>query len=185
MSQRRRERFWWTASLVSVLSIYASLYFVRAPIEFLRARGLLRLSVAALFAIGAGGVVGWLWQRRPGLREALVFLGFGLALGAAVLLAERPEEKLHFLEYGFLGVLVFHAARARAERLGRGKVNAVLSAVVLAGLAGWGDEGIQALLPNRYYDPRDIVWNLLGSSIVILALSAAEAARARDRAAGK
>lgn len=165
--------------MVLILAIYASLYFVRAPIEFLRAHGLLRLTVGSLFALAAAAVAYGLWRRGVDVRAGLVFLGFGLVFGAAVLLAERPEEKLHFLEYGLLGSVLFQACRQRARRLGRGAASAALTAVALAGLAGCGDEGIQALLPNRYYDPRDIIWNLMGSTIAIVAILAGEAARNR------
>jgi VanZ family protein len=98
-----------------------------------------------------------------------------------VLLAPMPEEKLHFLQYGLLGGLLFRACSARALRLGGSALGAAVLAIVLAGLAGWCDEGIQAILPNRHYDIRDILWNLLGSSIVILGLLAATSARERDQ----
>ena len=180
MNWSERERRWWIAALFLIILIYTTLYFVRGPVEFLRARGLLRLTVAALFGVAALVVVRQIWKRGAGPREGLVLLGFAGVFGGAVLLADLPEEKLHFLEYGLLGGLLFHACKERATRLGRGSLGAALIAVVLAGLAGWGDEGIQAVLPNRYYDLRDILWNLLGSSIVILALFAAGAARSRS-----
>ena len=180
MNWSERERRWWIAALVLILLIYASLYFVRGPAEFLRARGLLRLTVAALFGVAALGVVWKVWKRGAGLREGLVLLAFAGVFCGAVLLPDLPEEKLHFLEYGLLGSVLFQACQERSARLGRGRLSATWLAMVLAGLAGWGDEGIQALLPNRYYDLRDILWNLLGSSIVILALFAGAAARKRD-----
>lgn len=180
MKKSGRERRWWIAALALIMLIYGTLYFVRGPVEFLRAHGLLRLTVGFVFGVAVVGAARWAWKRRVGLREGLVLLGFGGVFAAAVLLAERPEEKLHFLEYGLLGSLLFEACRERAARIGRGRFGAVATAVVLAGLAGWTDEGIQAILPNRVYDVRDILWNVLGSSIVILALFAANAARRRD-----
>jgi len=180
MNWSERERRWWIAALALILVIYASLYFVREPVEFLRARGLLRLTVGALFGVAALEVIRRVWRRGAGPREVLVLLGFAGAFSGAVLLADLPEEKLHFLEYGLLGSILFQACQERSARLGHGRLSAALTAMALAGLAGWGDEGIQAVLPNRYYDLRDILWNLLGSSIVILALFLAAAARRRD-----
>lgn len=180
MSESKRERLWWIAALGLIVLIYSTLYVARGPVDFLRARGLLRVTVGAVFAISALGTVFLLWKRGLGRREAMVLLVFGLVFFGAVLLAPMPEEKLHFLEYGLLGGLLFHACGERAIRLGRGAWGAAVTAILLAGLAGWGDEGIQAILPNRHYDPRDIIWNLLGSSIVILALYASAAARRHD-----
>lgn len=180
MSGSRSERRWWLAVVGLVVLIYSTLYVVRVPVEFLRDLGLLRLTVASAFAGFALAGLVWFRRRSFGRLEGLVFAGFGAVFAAAVLLAKMPEEKLHFLQYGLLGFLLHHACRERAARLGRGELGATLTGIVLAGAIGWGDEGIQALLPNRYYDPRDIVWNLLGSSIVILALAAAAAVRGRD-----
>jgi len=180
MNWSERERRWWIAALALILLIYATLYFVRGPVEFLRAHGVLRLTVGALFGVAALGVVRQVWKRGAGPRERVVLLAFAGVFCGAVLLADLPEEKLHFLEYGLLGSVLFQACQERSARLGRGRLSAAWLAIALAGLAGWGDEGIQAVLPNRYYDLRDILWNLLGSSIVILALFSAAAARRRD-----
>ncbi|MDX1501819.1 MAG: hypothetical protein R3325_05605, partial [Thermoanaerobaculia bacterium] len=63
----RERRLWWSAAAVT-LAIYASLYFVRAPIEWLRERNLLRLTVALLFLAAAAAVVWAVGRRRPGPR---------------------------------------------------------------------------------------------------------------------
>jgi hypothetical protein len=175
----KRERRWWIAALASIILVYSTLYFVRGPVEFLRERNLLRLTVGTFFAAAALAVVFYLWKRRVGLREGLVLLVFAMVFGASVLLADLPEEKLHFLEYGLLGALFFHACRERALRRGTARSGAALLAAALTGLAGWGDEGVQGLLPNRHYDLRDILWNLLGGTLVIAALFAADWVRSK------
>jgi VanZ family protein len=58
-----------------------------------------------------------------------------------------------------------------------------VAAVLLAGAAGWVDEAIQALLPNRVYDLRDVAFNTLAAAAAIAALALRDAARARDRRA--
>ena len=55
--------------------------------------------------------------------------------------------------------------------------------VAVAGAAGWADEGIQFLLPNRYYDWRDVGLNLLGAVLAVGAAAALAEARRADRAA--
>ena len=178
------ERRWWLASLALVVLIYATLYFVRGPIEFLRERNLLRLAVAGAFGLVALPALVLLWRRRPGPRELVTLALFAALFFGMLGIAGMPEEKLHFLEYGLLGGMVYAACRLRARRLGPsgpgGDALAAAQAVVLAGLAGLGDEVIQGVLPNRFFDTRDIVFNVVSSSIVVVALGAGGWARRRD-----
>ncbi len=185
MRWSRRERRWWFASLALVILIYSTLYIVRTPTEFLRERNLLRPAVATAF-ISAALPLLWLVRRsRPGAREKAVLVVCGGLFVWLIRLAELPEERIHFLEYGLLGGMLFQASRLRAERLGRSgsraELGAAVLAMVLAGLAGWGDEGIQAVLPNRYYDLRDIVFNVVSSTVAVAALWLSSRARALDR----
>ena len=112
MEWSERERRWWIAALALILFIYSTLYFVRGPVEFLREHGFLRLTVGAIFVFASLSALGLVLKLGAGLRELLAFLVFGALFGCAVLLAQRPEEKLHFLEYGLLGGLLFNALRA-------------------------------------------------------------------------
>ena len=41
------------------------------------------------------------------------------------------------------------------------------TAVLVNGVAGWGDEGIQALLPSRVYELRDVALNFGGGVLVV------------------
>ena len=66
-----------------------------------------------------------------------------------------PEEKLHFIEYGCLAFLVFQAISVDVKNQW-----AYVYAFLFCGIIGWGDEGIQGLLPNRYYELKDIFLNL-------------------------
>ena len=78
----------------------------------------------------------------------------------------QPEEAVHFLEYGVLGVLLFRA-------LGTGiHDNSVFVAGALIGIfVGIIDEIIQWLVPGRFWDFRDIVLNGGASILVQIALS--------------
>lgn len=71
-----------------------------------------------------------------------------------------PEEKIHFLEYGLLGFLVF-----RAFQLDFTDKLAYLLAFCLTAAFGWGDEGIQYLLPNRYFEWKDVLLNIVGGAL--------------------
>ena len=70
---------------------------------------------------------------------------------------ERPEERIHFLEYGILGFLVFKA-------IGK-EIKQIILALIFIILIGSIDEFIQYLLPNRVGDVRDIIMNSIGGII--------------------
>jgi len=174
----QREGRLWIAAAAWVALIYSTLYFVRVPIEFLRERNLLRLTVAAAFLLAAATVLFLLLRRKPGWRSVVVLGVFAVAYLGVFLSMERAEEKLHFIEYGVLGGVVYAAFLERRARCEARPVSArwgrwwpAPAAVVLTSLLGWGDEGIQAVLPNRVYELRDVGLNVAAALLAVTAMS--------------
>ncbi len=188
-----RERKLWVLAFLWLAAVYASLDYVRAPTELLRERNLLRLTVAFLFLVAAAWILRALLRRRPGRREVAAMVLCGAAYLVAFLVTERAEERVHFLEYGLFAGLVYTALlerRARREELAPGaagiaRLRPAASAIVLTGLAGWGDEGIQAILPERVYELRDVGLNFVAGVLTVAAMALLAAARQRDGAAGR
>ena len=71
-----------------------------------------------------------------------------------------PEERLHLIEYGLLAFLVY-----RALALDMKDRWAFPGALLITFLIGWGDEGIQYLLPNRYYQFKDVCLNGVSAAL--------------------
>jgi hypothetical protein len=105
------------------------------------------------------------WTAGPVRRAA------GVALLTAVLAAyvallfvfyrgRLTIEKVHLLEYGVLAYLAFNAMTVTR----RGGPGAVIAVLFIA-FAGAGDEGLQKLIPERVFDPYDIVANWLGGAL--------------------
>jgi len=156
----RAERRLWSAALVYLGAIYLSLYPLQFAMDLLRRHNLLRLAIGVAFlsAAAAGLVFG---LRRGWLaRQWLVAVAGALLTGTLALRLDVVQERLHLIEYGALGLLFWAALTRRDERHGRtGAVHGVRTvalATLLVGVAGWLDEGIQGLLPNRVYDLRDV-----------------------------
>jgi hypothetical protein len=162
-----------------LVAIYATLAGARVVTNALRDANLLRVSVAACFALTAVGVL-VAFVRSPVLRRPRTLVALGLvaaAYGGVVTPMDSPEEKLHFLEYGVVALLAFAAAPTGWSH-GKRLVGAALFTLA----AGWLDEGLQALLPTRYYDLRDVGFNALAGVMALAALEVVRRAAGNSRA---
>lgn len=72
-----------------------------------------------------------------------------------------PEEQVHFIEYGILSALVYVALTHDIKN----KSIYFLSSLIVS-VFGAGDEVIQWILPNRVFDVRDLVMNVIAGILV-------------------
>lgn len=159
-------RFYWTAAILWVVLIYSTLYIVRPICDFLTKHTPLSLLINLLI-IGVLAFIFFFKIMRLGLRSVLLFLLIAAIYGIGLFLLELPAERVHFLEYGFLAFLLY-----RAFRFDHARMKSFWFSFLLCTLIGFGDEGIQELLPNRYYELRDVglnaVSSLLGLFVTLL-----------------
>lgn len=147
------------ALAVCLVAIYATLGLVRPLANYLRDSGWMRVSVAIAFAV-AGALMLWVIFREPrrrSLRAVVTLVATAAVYAAVIYPMESPEEKIHFIEYGVVGLLAYESFRR------------YWIAAVFVAAAGWVDEGIQALLPSRYYDLRDVAFNAAAGVLALLA----------------
>jgi VanZ family protein len=188
----RRERLYAWTTVALVAATWATLYWVRFVSEWLRARGWLTavmigiFVVAALAVLAAYAVSAARARSRPRPLELFVLAFFAALYAAAVLpLMGRPEEALHFVQYGAVGGFAYAALAERRRRLAAegtagwlaAPAAAETAAFLATAAAGWIDEGIQHLLPNRYYDLRDVAFNAAAGALAIAALASLRWAR--------
>lgn len=175
-----RERRLWLGALATLVLIYSTLGVARTLVETLRSGNLLRLSVAAVMLMAAV-VIAWRVSRAgPGTREVAVLATCGLVYLVALVAMERAEEKLHLLQYGLVAALVLWALDERRARGAFGG-RAWLWAILATAAAGWLDEGIQAILPSRVYDLRDVAFNAGAGVLAVGSIRARDWARRLDR----
>ena len=74
-----------------------------------------------------------------------------------------PAERLHLVEYGFVGFFLF-----RALRFDMGRLNAYIAALVLTAVIGFVDESIQWVLPQRYFEMKDVQLNAISGALGLL-----------------
>lgn len=175
-----REKRHWTVALTLVVVTWNTLYWARPLSDWFRQRGWLTELMYGIFAAAVLAVMVAVVRMRPGWREVVVLAVFGVAYGLAVRPAMgRPEEALHFVQYGAVGGFFYAALAERGGHLGWRKWRPPLLAFLLTVGAGWADEGIQSFLPNRYYDLRDVGFNAAAAALAIAATSSLRWARRR------
>lgn len=100
------------------------------------------------------GAVGFIYYRY----KNILVIGLLLLISIAIFrLIPLPVERIHFIEYGILGWLVWWAAGKRKW----GLITALGYIIAISIL----DEVIQGILPNRVYDIRDILMNVAGGGL--------------------
>lgn len=167
-----------SALILYLLAIYTTLGIVRDITNFLRDRGVLRLGVVIAFALAASLFL-WLVFRDPRnrtIRAVFSLIAIAAAYAVVIYPMQSPEEKIHFIEYGGVALLA-HASTSRAWS----KIKRFLFCALFVAAAGWIDEGIQALLPSRVYDLRDVAFNAAAG---LMALGAIAIFSPRERALG-
>ena len=89
----------------------------------------------------------------------------GLYLYNTIQLDKHPEEAVHFLEYGILSYFIFRA-------LGRSirDTTVYISALFFVSFIGTMDEFLQWMMPQRFWDLRDIGLNVFAGGVCLLGI---------------
>ena len=180
----KRERRLWLWTLAVVVAIYSTLGLARTLAGTLRDHGLLTAAfVLAMFLVAATIMTQGL-KRRPGKTEIMVGLGIAAAYLLVFVRMAIPEERTHLIEYGVLAVFTHEALLERASQ-GRRVPRPALIAILTTALFGILDECIQGVLPNRVFDTRDILFNVLAAVMAVAASVALAWARRRTGRSGR
>lgn len=123
---------------------------------------LIAITVASLGTIGhllrskTASLINYSWL----LLVAMVFAVYSYQLSRA------PEEALHFIEYAFLGILIYRAFTHRIR-----DYSIYFSVALVGAIIGTIDETIQWLTPERYWDYGDIWLNFVAVSLTQIAIA--------------
>ena len=164
----RRERRLWTWTLALVLTIFATLGLASTLAEVLYNQGLSAVVFLTVMALVGLAILTQGLKTRPGGIE----IGIGLGIAAVylmVFLRLTIPERSHLIEYGVVAVFIYEALTERASHGRFVPVPAIL-AILLSSMIGVIDEIVQLFLPSRHFDKDDILFNLLASSMSIIAM---------------
>lgn len=161
-----REKRLWLYALSVLVAIILTLVFARPLVRLPNYEEILTPFFWLVMALlGATFIVHGL-RSRLSKNEIVIWLGLS---GVYLLLFIRlghPAERTHLMEYSVLAIFIH---KALIERLRQG--NQVLKPALLAFAAtliiGALDEGVQIFLPDRVFDPLDILFNGLAAFMAI------------------
>jgi hypothetical protein len=122
------------------------------------------IAILVLVALGALRAI----VRMRASVDRYLWLGAVTAIFAwyTLSLKSSPEEAVHFVQYGVLGVLIY---RALAHSISDPTI--WITAVSIGASIGILDEVIQWLTPERYWDLRDIWLNFFGVALTMIGLA--------------
>lgn len=171
ISERSKRRLAWSVATGWVAAIYLAIPMARAVQKAVTEHiGRSFFGFIVIAAIGAG-FAGMLYLlvfrlkiRSPG-RYAWLAAVTGVFIVVTIQRWKVPEEAMHFLEYGLLGILLFAALRRSVK-----DITAYADAMILGSIAGLVDEIIQWVVPGRNWDFRDAGFNILASVLIQIAI---------------
>ncbi len=147
----------WIASAVALQAgIYIASPLLPRMISWAKGAGIEGVVIGALTFVV---VLFMLFCFASPLREGSVLKALGIVIVGVLLfkLKMTPYERVHLPEYAVL-TLLYRKGMPRNKRLPFAL--SVLGAIL--------DEVIQGILPNRYFDFKDILWNVAGCIVGML-----------------
>ena len=178
-----RERWLWLWTLAVVAAIASSLWVggelagALRDLEALEEALSVGLFLLGMLLVGATAVLQGVWA-RPGRLELAVAAGIVAVYLLVFLRIAVLEERSHLIEFGVLGVFVYAAVAERARQGRRVPLPAVL-AFLGTSAVGLLDECLQLWVPDRVFDPWDILFNVLAAGLAVGASVALGWARGR------
>ena len=148
----------WVIIIIYVIFIYVSLPFFPAFISTLRgfiSKELLNLLSLVLSISFFLMLSVWIYKKKYKLNQFILIISPLLLLTYLSLSLDVWVERIHFVEYAVLGLLISRAVNVRT-------LHGIIYSGCLVTLIGAVDEIIQWFLPNRVGDMRDVFMNSVG-----------------------
>lgn len=166
---RRKSLFWWGLTLAYIALTYATLgrmpAYWYAIDDALAGHGLVLQYF--LYSATCAALLYYLHRKRFLFRATNIAVTTATIAAFAVMfyLEKNPGEKIHMLQYGILGWLLYRSTSLHFPNTHPALYLIAGTAVLVAGAV---DEAIQHALPNRYFTVHDVFINGLSGMIVQL-----------------
>jgi len=166
-----REKRLWFWVIVVIVAIFSTLFLGQPLIELFSSQDLRAIIFVLVMLLVGTTILIHAIKTKPSRIELTIWFGL-LAVYTMFILRLGMPERSHLMEYSVLAIFI-HKAILERKSQGKQIPAPALIALVSTFLIGVLDECIQILLPNRYFDPEDIIFNgmaavmAIGSSVVL------------------
>lgn len=166
-TSRREKRLWLWVQL-TVIGIYSTLFVGRPFAEILGDQNMQTLLFFLAMGLIGITVIAYALGPKKGRIEFVILLGIAAVYLLFFIRLGLPERS-HLMEYTVLTVFIHSAL---TERLGDGKskIQIALLTLLLALAIGTFDELVQKFLPERVFDPIDILFNSLAITLALISI---------------
>jgi len=160
-----REKHLWIWVFLVTCTIFSTL-FVGQPLARILADQNIQavIFLICMMLVGAAIMLHGI-KVRPDKNELAIILGI-VAVYVMLFLRLGIPERSHLMEYSVLAILIYKALIERKSKGIQIPLMALL-AFAITFLIGVIDESIQLILPNRVFDPLDILFNGIVISMAI------------------
>jgi|TARA_B100000959_G_scaffold281382_1_gene345313 hypothetical protein len=173
LSKVTARQYWWGVTLYIVVLLLSQSMMGLGIDKFKELWGVSALEVVSysIVVLGAAGV-GWaVWKvlARCTTGERVWILIALVAYGIGTWAARSPQERLHYLGYGLLAILLHRGfARSHTKSGGRSTLVLVSGALLVGSSIGFLDELLQIVWPRRYFDWADVGMNIVAVALGLL-----------------
>ena len=161
----KKEKRYWFLTILVYITILSTLFIGQPLANELRDQNVQAIFFLLGMALVATAVIIHGFVNKPGKIEYAIIFGI-IAVYVMFYFRLGAPERSHLIEYSILGILL-HKAFMERFKLNKNLIRPALFALILGILMGALDESIQLLLPKRYFDPVDIVFNSLAVAMAI------------------
>lgn len=152
-----REKQLWLYVVIVVGAIFSTLILGRPFVEILGNQNIQAVIFLLAMLLVATTIIVHGLKRRPGKAEFSIWLGL-TAVYMMVFLRLGLPERSHLIEYSVLAIFIHNALSERINHTNRVPLPGLV-AFFATFIIGVIDESIQLLLPERVFDPIDILFN--------------------------
>lgn len=158
-----------------IVSIYTLIIYSFLPIAYptwnylikTLGKGNLLIIINSIFVLFGILFLRYLIKKKiKSITTYLSWLIIALVYAYMIKILPHPAERVHYLMYGLLAILVYRAFSLDIKK----EKNLYIWTTIVVFFLGWIDEGIQWLLPDRTYEFRDVMTNfsssVLGQAII-------------------
>jgi len=168
---KEKESASWLYVILCSLVIFATIPLARTMQKFVRAHWGKEIFSYIVFAVVILAVIAsliYLRRLRVASRSRYIWLAVisTIFIGYTLRLSRNPEEALHFVEYGVLGLLVYRALTHKVRNK-----SIYFMAAVIGVMVGMMDEAIQWATPKRYWGLDDIWLNFIAIALIQTAIA--------------